>query len=151
MLGAGLMALSVSAKAGTLLVTWVDPVQSATWEQSTNPTPSGFVDASTNVPIFDSTLPSISEIFYFSSASGGFESPDPHLLRAHGPILFSGSTAAPIFAPGSYTLTDDSGQSGTLTFSAIPEPSTWAMMLSGFAGLGYAGWRARRKTARLAD
>jgi phospholipase/lecithinase/hemolysin len=26
-----------------------------------------------------------------------------------------------------------------------PEPSTWAMMLIGFAGLGFAGWRARRK------
>jgi hypothetical protein len=29
---------------------------------------------------------------------------------------------------------------------AAPEPSTWAMMLLGFAGLGYAGWRARRQT-----
>lgn len=29
---------------------------------------------------------------------------------------------------------------------AIPEPSTWAMMLFGFAGLGFAGWRASRKT-----
>jgi hypothetical protein len=27
-----------------------------------------------------------------------------------------------------------------------PEPSTWAMMLLGFAGLGCAGWRARRQT-----
>jgi len=26
----------------------------------------------------------------------------------------------------------------------VPEPSTWAMLLLGFAGLGYAGWRARR-------
>jgi hypothetical protein len=25
--------------------------------------------------------------------------------------------------------------------SAVPEPSTWAMLLLGFAGLGYAGWR----------
>ena len=29
-----------------------------------------------------------------------------------------------------------------------PESSTWAMMLIGFAGLGYAGRRASRKTAR---
>ncbi len=28
----------------------------------------------------------------------------------------------------------------------VPEPSTWAMMLLGFAGLGYTGWRARRQT-----
>jgi hypothetical protein len=26
---------------------------------------------------------------------------------------------------------------------AVPEPSTWAMMLAGFAGLGYAGWRKK--------
>jgi hypothetical protein len=27
---------------------------------------------------------------------------------------------------------------------AVPEPSTWAMMLLGFAGLAFAGLRARR-------
>ena len=32
----------------------------------------------------------------------------------------------------------------------LPEPSTWAMMLLGFAGLGYAGLRAQRKRAALA-
>ena len=29
--------------------------------------------------------------------------------------------------------------------TGIPEPSTWAMMLAGFAGLGYVGYRASRK------
>jgi hypothetical protein len=33
------------------------------------------------------------------------------------------------------------------TMVAIPEPSTWAMMLLGFAGLGYAGFRSARKTS----
>jgi hypothetical protein len=28
---------------------------------------------------------------------------------------------------------------------SVPEPSTWVMMLIGFAGLGYAGWRQRSK------
>jgi hypothetical protein len=28
---------------------------------------------------------------------------------------------------------------------AVPEPSSWAMMLLGFAGLGYAAWRGGRK------
>jgi PEP-CTERM motif len=32
----------------------------------------------------------------------------------------------------------------------IPEPSTWAMMLLGFAGLGWAGYRTRRRTAAAA-
>ncbi len=30
---------------------------------------------------------------------------------------------------------------------AVPEPSTWAMALAGFAGLGLAGFRSARKTA----
>ena len=33
---------------------------------------------------------------------------------------------------------------GTMT-AIIPEPSTWTMMLIGFAGLGYAGYRSSRK------
>jgi hypothetical protein len=31
------------------------------------------------------------------------------------------------------------------TINAIPEPSTWAMMLIGFAGLGFAFRRSRHK------
>jgi hypothetical protein len=34
---------------------------------------------------------------------------------------------------------------GSPVAGAIPEPSTWAMMLFGFAGLGYAGYRTSRK------
>jgi hypothetical protein len=33
------------------------------------------------------------------------------------------------------------------TLTPVPEASTWAMMLLGFAGLGYAGWRGSRKPA----
>ena len=29
--------------------------------------------------------------------------------------------------------------------SGVPEPSTWAMMLLGFAGLGYVGYRRARE------
>ncbi len=36
------------------------------------------------------------------------------------------------------------------TGSAIPELSTWAMMMIGFAGLGFAGYRGARGTAALA-
>jgi len=45
--------------------------------------------------------------------------------------------------------TDDVGSSFRFVqvSGAIPEPSTWAMMLLGFAGLGYAGWRKVRQTA----
>jgi hypothetical protein len=32
---------------------------------------------------------------------------------------------------------------------STPEPSTWAMMLIGFAGLGYAGYRSARRSAAV--
>jgi hypothetical protein len=34
-----------------------------------------------------------------------------------------------------------------VSVNGVPEPSTWAMMVLGFAGLGYAGFRSRRRTA----
>ena len=34
--------------------------------------------------------------------------------------------------------------------ASTPEPSTWAMMILGFAGLGFAGYRASRKAAAVA-
>jgi hypothetical protein len=33
--------------------------------------------------------------------------------------------------------------------SAVPEPSTWAMLLLGFAGLGYADYRRSRRTSPI--
>ena len=39
---------------------------------------------------------------------------------------------------------------GTFTLTAVPEASTWAMMLIGFAGLGVAGYRASQKRAAAA-
>ena len=37
-----------------------------------------------------------------------------------------------------------------VSLSAVPEPSTWAMMLVGFGGLGYAAYRRRRTTLAVA-
>jgi hypothetical protein len=42
-------------------------------------------------------------------------------------------------------------QSTSNLFSVVPEPSTWAMMLLGFAGLGFAGYRQRQKLAGAAS
>ena len=33
--------------------------------------------------------------------------------------------------------------------TSVPELSTWTMMLAGFAGLGYAGWRRGRRQAAV--
>jgi hypothetical protein len=37
-----------------------------------------------------------------------------------------------------------------VTASSVPEASTWAMLLLGFAGLGFASYRARRAAASIA-
>ncbi|HEY1783403.1 MAG TPA: PEP-CTERM sorting domain-containing protein [Roseiarcus sp.] len=56
---------------------------------------------------------------------------DPDWLRVGTDIV--GGTPAPTF-----------NAAFSLSGTTIPEPSTWAMMLLGFAGLGYAGWRRAR-------
>jgi hypothetical protein len=49
---------------------------------------------------------------------------------------------------------NDPSYSGLDGFSvgtfAVPETATWAMMLAGFTGLGFAGYRASRKSAAVA-
>lgn len=35
------------------------------------------------------------------------------------------------------------GQQATYSVSAVPEPSTWAMLLLGFCGVGFTAWRRR--------
>ena len=40
------------------------------------------------------------------------------------------------------------GEPGWVLYSPVPEPSTWAMMLVGFAGLGFAGYRRARVAAQ---
>ena len=52
-----------------------------------------------------------------------------------------------------YTLVADGSGGFGFDFAvggAVPEPSTWAMMLVGFAGLGYAGFKQTRKSPRFA-
>ncbi len=48
-----------------------------------------------------------------------------------------------------YTITFNSPVSG-VSDAAAPEPSTWAMLLAGFAGLGFAGYRQGRAGAAAA-
>ena len=47
-------------------------------------------------------------------------------------------------------LRNDLHPQWTLYDPAVPEPSIWAMMLIGFAGLGLAGYRASRQRAPVA-
>jgi hypothetical protein len=42
---------------------------------------------------------------------------------------------------------DSGGSPSTVTFTAVPEPATWALMALGFAGLGATAYRSRRRQA----
>ncbi|WP_294538033.1 PEP-CTERM sorting domain-containing protein [uncultured Rhodoblastus sp.] len=69
-----------------------------------------------------------------------------------------GYYALPIVADGSghLTITVDNyaGSYGAavsgLAIASVPESSTWAMMLIGFAGLGFAGYRSRKSVSSAA-
>ena len=39
---------------------------------------------------------------------------------------------------------------GNLQVAAVPEPSTWAMMILGFAGVGFMAYRRKSKPALMA-
>jgi len=47
------------------------------------------------------------------------------------------------------SMIDPNGGTTTLSYFAVPEPSTWAMMLLGFAGLAFAGYRGAKRGAVL--
>jgi hypothetical protein len=51
--------------------------------------------------------------------------------------------------PGTYTTTWDSTFVISEFTPAVPEPSTWAMMLLGFAGIGFMAYRRKSKTALM--
>jgi hypothetical protein len=53
--------------------------------------------------------------------------------------------------PGTYEWRWGRGanQNFTLVVGTVPEPSTWAMLLIGFAGLGLVAWRSQRRRASL--
>jgi choice-of-anchor A domain-containing protein len=70
--------------------------------------------------------------------------PDAALSILNGNI--SGSVFAASFLGGG-ELHNNNLFDGALPSAAAPEPSTWAMMFAGFAGLGFLGWRRARKGA----
>lgn len=83
------------------------------------------------------------EVEYLASASAG----DGSTARATiDPLLTIDPSLAPYYNINysSNLLIDPLGSA-----SAVPEPSTWAMMLAGFAGLGFVGYR-RTARGRLA-
>ena len=68
---------------------------------------------------------------------GGFSDPFSVVTNALGTLNVGGEIEALEFAPQSPP-------------SGVPEPSTWAMMLIGFAGLGFAAFKSRKEHVSIA-
>ncbi len=159
----GLMASlgSVSAKAGTLVVTWTEATRGidVSWEQSSTPTPNYYGNGiETDVPVWNFTstgstsVGPYSAIEYLNGAlTGMFYTPGNGYI-VDGPQIYSGSESAPIFTPGTYTGQDElygsAAQVTVAEVTSVPEASTWGMMLLGFAGLTLGAYR--RQGARAA-
>jgi hypothetical protein len=47
-------------------------------------------------------------------------------------------------------IISQTGGFGTVVVAAVPEPSTWAMMILGFAGIGFVAYRRKSKPALMA-
>ena len=68
---------------------------------------------------------------------------------------FFGTATSPMTAEVKYTITDPGGAVGEFNggidvsvTAAVPEPSTWAMMLLGFCGITFMAAKRRRDTGR---
>ena len=89
---------------------------------------------------------SLGGIFPAVSVVSFLESPPP--LRS-GTATFTQSAENSVsFFFGTYTVNLKSF--GGVEISSVPEPSTWAMMLLGFAGLGFAAYQTSRRAAAAA-
>jgi hypothetical protein len=77
--------------------------------------------------------------------TGGFT--DDHFFNFSSGQFYTGSESSPTFLTPSYTLRNGFGNKlDTITVvdppsTPVPELSTWAMLLLGFVGLSYAGYR----------
>jgi hypothetical protein len=144
-------ALLASTPASATIINFtVTGDDTASWSIDDTVAPS-FVDADTFVYSADMTVNGtptgiVGITFYDDAFSGGIYGGGFGFLS---PQLFSRPTSSPTFLLGTFNAIGfpDDSRSYTVTISAeggVPEPSTWAMMLVGFGGIGYS-MRARRR------
>jgi hypothetical protein len=121
-----------------------------------NPIPSATVAIGTNA-VGQITSWSISEGFFASYPAFPGDSPTDFFASYTVTTTNTGDSVLLVadndagFAPGDSPNGPVSFTTGTGSFTAavapVPEPSTWAMMIIGFLGLGFMAYRRRSQTA----
>ena len=149
-----LVAFASPAYAAPLLFTFSD-INNSSFQLDSNPVSAPSSIFSFTAPVTNGMQNGSSFTFgtvrFFSSIGGGGVFTEFGGPGGFGPQLFSGTTATPVFSPGTFSFTDFRGiaTGSTLTISAaavaaVPEPSTWAMLITGFGIVGFAMRRRRR-------
>ena len=110
----------------------------------------------TSTNFFSSGFTSTGDGFYIWGESGGTPLVGVPSGYASGTPIFSsltftGETIAGLtLIPGIYTFTIPNDTVVLDISAAVPEPSTWAMMILGFAGIGFMAYRRKSKPALMA-
>ena len=136
---------------------------------TTEPMGSGYPIALSNVATFDdltiSSAQPITSSLTFNGAPYTFDPSSGNLVMevvvtnqdnvpngSGNGYLWADYTGSVVSRAYDITNVGVGGGTGALvtTFNSVPEPSTWAMMLFGFAGLGFAGYRTSRKSVSIA-
>jgi PEP-CTERM motif len=135
------------------------------YASETGTTPGSVADVAWTYDV--SGVPSLTDAFAtFAGTTTGTGTEDLSEVLSNGVSLTlhaPGSTSAVFSAIGSLSVVKDqsdfAGSAGSADSSilgnafsvrGVPEPSTWAMMVLGFAGLGYAAFRRNSKGRALA-
>jgi hypothetical protein len=150
---------TVGAKADTVQFTVVDEVNTVTFDVPESPvamdiSPTIFALKDITV-VLNGRIFSRDDTIEFAPATGNTEfladTSDSIFSDNLGNIehtgaFFTGATSDPTFVPGTYGTTGDSLTITDIS-AAVPEPSTWAMMILGFCGLGFMAHRRKQNGA----
>lgn len=164
--GVALAAVSAATPASAALLNFsLTGASNATFQLDSNPTPSSFTSSFVGDQIFFNNVagtfngtPGVASSISFGTnliASLNINGTSLTTTQFSGPALFSGAPSAPVFATGSFSLPNFLAGPSTLVISranvaaAVPESSTWAMLLIGFGAIG-GSMRYRRRTTAVA-
>ncbi len=114
-------------------------------DQSPSPEPGGYNTFTRFTSDVDGNLYAWTPDYSYGSNTVVFTAPSAAADLTNGDLYFVNV----VFSTGGL---DGSNTGFTAAFSTetVPEPSTWAMLGLGFAGLAFAGYRSRRSSAAIA-